>query len=139
VGLVARFIIGQAAMSGLIGLAYNRRNAPWLVVMVLLAVSLFLLAAFVRSGTHAAWATALAGEAMLAVIGLYRFVFFGRYIGGTLLALAVFGVLIHPAVGRAFAAPPRRGRLQVAEAPFDAAPFDAAGEPTGSFGQGAAS
>jgi indole-3-glycerol phosphate synthase len=57
-----------------------------------------LLAVVVRSGTHAVWITAV-----FIVLGLYRF-FFHRFLGGTLFAVAAFGVLMHPAVGRAFTA-----------------------------------
>ena len=148
VSLVTQFIVVQAAMSGLIGLAFNRRNVPWLVVMVLLAVSLLLLAALVRSGTHAAWTAAVGSEAVLSAIGLYRFILYGRYVGGTLIALITVGIMIHPAVGRAFSAPPRRARAEFTEAAFaepqfnrarfDAAGFDEAGEQSPEpFGEGA--
>jgi hypothetical protein len=150
VSLVQRFIIGQALMSGAIGLAYNRRNVPWLLVMVLLAVLLYLLATLVRSGTHAAWAAAVASETVLSAIGLYRFIFYGRYVGGTLLALITFGILIHPAVGRAFSAPSRRARAGFPEpalaevrldpAEFGESRFDEPGEQRSEpFGEGATS
>jgi len=109
VSLASRLIVAQAGMTTAIGLAYSRRNMPWLLVTFMLAVSLFLLALVVRSGTHAAWVTAVAFEAFFVVIGLYRFVF-DRYLGGTLLGIVAFGALMHPAVGRAFTALPARRR-----------------------------
>ncbi len=109
VRLASRLIFAQATMTTAIGLAYSRRNIPWLLVTAMLAVSLFLIAVAVRSGTHAAWVTALAFEAFFVVIGLYRF-FYARYLGGTLLGMGAFAFLMHPAVGRAFSALPGRAR-----------------------------
>jgi hypothetical protein len=134
VSLVSRFILGQAVMAGVIGLAYSRRNVPWLLIMLMLAVSLCLLAIMIRSGTHTAWTVAVGFEAVLAVVGLYRFIFFGQYVGGTLLSLITFGVLMHPAVGRAFTAAPLRAP-QVAEAGFD----ELGEQPPAAFGEGTAS
>ncbi len=123
VSLAARLIFAQAGMTTAIGLAYSRRNIPWLVTFML-AISLCLVALAVRSGTHGAWVTAVAFEGFFAVIGLYRFIY-DRYLGGTLLGVAAFAFLMHPAVGRAFTALPGRGH----EAPaFGDARYDELGE-----------
>ncbi|MGH3410930.1 MAG: hypothetical protein ACRDRJ_51805 [Streptosporangiaceae bacterium] len=45
--------------------------------------------------------TAVTCEATLTLIGLVR-VATGQYVGGTLLAIATPGLLVHPAVGGAF-------------------------------------
>jgi hypothetical protein len=51
----------------------------------------------VRPGAHAAWVAAVTCEATLTLIGLVR-VATGQYVGGTLLAIATLGRLVHPAV-----------------------------------------
>jgi hypothetical protein len=134
VSLVSRFVFGQAVMAGAIGLAYSRRNVPWLLITLMLAVSLCLLAIAIRSGTHSIWTAAVGFEAVLAVVGLYRFIFFGQYTGGLLLSMITFGVLMHPAVGRAFTAPPGRA-AQPAEASFE----EVGEQPPAAFGEGTAS
>ena len=67
----------------------------------MLAVAAGLLAKLVRSGSHAAWVAAVTCEATLTLVGLVR-VATGQYAGGSLLAIATLGLLVHPAVGRAF-------------------------------------
>jgi hypothetical protein len=67
----------------------------------MLAVAAGLLAGLVRSGSHAAWVAAVTCEATLTLVGLVR-VATGQYAGGSLLAIATLGLLVHPAVGRAF-------------------------------------
>jgi hypothetical protein len=102
-------MFAQAAVTSAIGLAYLRRNITWLLFVLMAAVAVALLAGVIRSGTHAAWVAAVTCESTLTLIGLVR-VTTGDYLGGTLLAIATLGVLIHPAVGRAFAAAAGRGQ-----------------------------
>ncbi|HEX3491570.1 MAG TPA: hypothetical protein VHU92_19650 [Streptosporangiaceae bacterium] len=102
-------MFAQAAVTSAIGLACLRRNITWLLIASMLAVAVALLAGLIRSGAHAAWVTAVTCESTLMLIGLVR-VTAGDYLGGTLLAIATLGVLIHPAVGRAFAAAAGRGQ-----------------------------
>ena len=104
VSVIARMMTAQAGASAAIGLAYSRRNVPWLVLTILVALALCGLAAMVRSGSHAAWLIAISGESALAAIGLFRFAY-ARYMGGTLLAMVSLGALLHPAVARAFGRP----------------------------------
>ena len=106
VALVSRLLIAQSGASAAIGIAYSRRNMPWLVLTVLLAVALCGLAAAVRSGGHATWLTAICVESGLTAVGLFRFGY-TSYLGGTLLAIGTLGSLLHPAVARAFAAAPQ--------------------------------
>jgi hypothetical protein len=106
VSLVGRLLLAQAGASAAIGLAYNRRNVPWLLLTIAVAVALCWLAAAVRSGGHATWLVAISAESTLVAIGLFRFAY-ARYMGGTLLAIVTLGTLLHPAVARAFAAQPR--------------------------------
>jgi hypothetical protein len=103
--LASRLLIAQAGASAAIGLAYNRRNVPWLLLTVLVAVALCWLAVVIRSGSHTAWLGTVSVEGCIATVGLYRFVY-DRYLGGTLLAIITLGVLLHPAVTRAFAVAP---------------------------------
>jgi hypothetical protein len=99
----------QAAVTGAIGLAYLRRNITWLLFVLMVAVAVALLAGLIRSGTHAAWVAGVTCESTLTLIGLVR-VASVHYVGGTLFAIATLGVLVHPAVGRAFAAAGGRGQ-----------------------------
>jgi hypothetical protein len=109
VRLVSRLMLAQAAVTSAIGLACLRRNITWLLIASMVAVAAALLAGLIRSGTHAAWAAAVTCESALTLIGLVR-VATVDYLGGTLLAIATLGVLIHPAVGQAFAAAAGRGQ-----------------------------
>ena len=59
-----------------------------------------------RSGTHAAWILAIGFESAFVMFGLFRF-FTSRYLGGTLFAIVKLGVLLHPAVARAFSGVPQ--------------------------------
>lgn len=104
--LVARLLVAQAGASAAIGLGYSRRNMPWLVLTLIVAVALCGLAGLVRSGSHPTWLIAITVESGLAAVGLFQFAYV-RYMGGTLLALITLGALLHPAVARAFAAAPR--------------------------------
>jgi hypothetical protein len=105
--LVARLLVAQAGASAAIGLGYSRRNMPWLVLTLIVAVALCGLAWLVRSGSHPTWLIAITVESGLAAVGLFEFAYV-RYMGGTLLALITLGTLLHPAVARAFAGAPRR-------------------------------
>jgi hypothetical protein len=109
VSLVSRLLLAQAAVTAAIGLAYLRRSMTWLLVILMVTVALCWLAGLVRSGGHAAWLAAVGAEAVLVAAGLAA-IMSARYPGGTLLAMATLGVLLHPAVGRAFG-PARRGGL----------------------------
>jgi hypothetical protein len=103
VRLVTRLVVAQAATAATVGLAFSRRHLPSVLITLALVVSLVLLALLVRSGTRAAWMTALGVESVYFVYGVSRFVF-DRYVGGTLFALIVAGTLLHPAVARAYSA-----------------------------------
>ena len=110
VSLVSRLMVAQAGVSGVLGVAFSRRNPTWLVVTALVTIAVLSLAALVRSGTPSAWLVALSAEAGLVTVGLFRFAF-ARYMGGTLLAIITLGTLAHPTVARAFSrrAAVRRG------------------------------
>jgi hypothetical protein len=103
VRLVTRLVVAQAAAAAAVGLAFSRRHLPSVLITLALVVSLILLALLVRSGTRAAWVTALSLESAFFLYGVSRFVF-ARYVGGTLFALVVTGTLLHPAVARAYSA-----------------------------------
>ena len=104
VRLVTRLVVAQAA-AATVGLAFSRRHLPSVLITLALVVSLVLLALLVRSGTRAAWVTALGVESVFLLYGVSGFVF-ARYVGGTLFALVVAGTLLHPAVARAYSAVP---------------------------------
>ncbi len=105
VRLVTRLMVAQAAAAAAVGLAFSRRHLPSVLITLALVVSLCLLALLVRSGTRAAWLTAVTFESVFFAYGVSRFVF-ARYVGGTLLALVIAGTLLHPAVARAYSAVP---------------------------------
>jgi hypothetical protein len=105
ISLVSRLLLGQAGACAAIGVGYSRRNTPWLLLTVVVAVVVCALAALVRSGAHGSWLTAITVESTLVAIGLFRFVYVD-YLGGTLLAIITLGTLLHPAVSRAFAQAP---------------------------------
>jgi hypothetical protein len=75
------------------------------LITLALVASLCLLALLVRSGSRAAWVTAVCAESVFFAYGVSRFVF-ARYVGGTLFAAVVVGTLLHPAVARAYSAVP---------------------------------
>ena len=101
VKLVTRLIVAQAGVAAAIGLAYSRRHLPSIIITLMLVAALLGLAAMTRSGTHAAWMFAIGFESAFIMFGLFRF-FTSRYLGGTLFAIVELGVLLHPAVARAF-------------------------------------
>ena len=105
VRLVTRLVVAQAAAAAAVGLAFSRRYLPSVLITLALVASLCLLAMLVRSGTRAAWLTAVTFETMFFIYGVSRFVF-ARYVGGTLFAVVVAGTLLHPAVARAYSAVP---------------------------------
>ena len=111
VSLIARLLLAQAGACAAIGVGYSRRNLPWLLLTIGVALLVCGLAALVRSGGHGTWLTAIAVESALVAVGLFRFAYAG-YLGGTLLAIITLGTLLHPAVSRAFAAVP--GELESA-------------------------
>jgi ribose/xylose/arabinose/galactoside ABC-type transport system permease subunit len=116
VRLVTRLVMAQAGVAAAIGLSYSRRHVPSIIITLMLVVALLGLAALTRSGTHAAWVSAIALESAFVMFGLIRF-FSSRYLGGTLFGLVSLGVLLHPAVARAFSEVPRP-----AERPGEARP-----------------
>ncbi len=105
VSLVARLLLAQAGACAGIGVGYSRRNLPWLLLTIGVALALCGLAALLRSGGHGTWLTAITVESVLAAVGLFRFAYAG-YLGGTLLAIITLGTLLHPAVSSAFATTP---------------------------------
>lgn len=126
--LVVRLLVAQAGASAAIGLGYSRRNVPWLVLTVIVAVALCCLAGLARSGSHSTWLVAITVESGLTAVGLFRFAY-ARYMGGTLLAIVTLVTLLHPAVVRAFAAAPRRdGHAHEHPAVADGAP-EGVGDP----------
>jgi hypothetical protein len=105
VSLVSRLLLAQAGACAAIGVGYSRRNLPWLLLTIGVALVVCGLAALVRSGGHGTWLTAITVESTLVAVGLFRFAYAG-YVGGTLLAIVTLGTLLHPAVSGAFAAVP---------------------------------
>lgn len=103
VSLVARLLLAQAGACAAISVGYSRRNVPWLLLTIGVALVVAGLAGLVRSGGHGSWLTAMTVESALVAVGLFRFAYAG-YVGGTLLAIITLGTLLHPAVSRAFAA-----------------------------------
>ena len=73
VSLVSRLVVAEAGACAAIGVGYNRRHLPWLLLTVAVAVALCGLAALVRSGTHTAWLAAISVESGLVAVGLFRF------------------------------------------------------------------
>ena len=123
VKLVTRLVTAQAAVAAAIGLSYSRRHVPSIIIALMLVVALLGLAALTRSGTHAAWVSAIGFESAFVMFGLIRF-FSSRYLGGTLFGMISLGVLLHPVVARAFSAVPgpaeRPGEARPALADADA-------------------
>jgi hypothetical protein len=116
VRLATRFITAQAGAAAAIGLAYSRRHTPSIIITLMLVVALLGLAALTRTGAHAAWVTAIGFETAFVMFGLIRF-FSTRYLGGTLFGIITLGVLLHPAVARAFSGAPGRAERAFAAEP----------------------
>jgi hypothetical protein len=132
VRLITRLVVAQAAAAAAVGLPFGRRHLPSILITLGLVASICLLALLVRSGTRAAWVTAVGFESAFFVYGVSRFMT-ARYVGGTLFAFVVVGSLLHPAVARAYSAVP--GRLpghERGEVGFG----DAAGETVGEHAAG---
>jgi hypothetical protein len=110
VKLATRLITAQAAATAAIGLAYSRRHVSSIIITLMLVAALLGLAAMTRSGTHAAWVFAIGFESAFIMFGLIRF-FSTRYLGGTLFGMVTLGVLLHPAVARAFSRVPARAEI----------------------------
>jgi hypothetical protein len=108
VALIRRLIAVQAGLTVGLSLAFPG-GVAWLALALACSAGLAVLAGLLRSGTHAAWLTAVAAEAACLAAGLARLVS-ARYLGGTLLAIITLGALLHPAVSSAFSARPGRGR-----------------------------
>jgi hypothetical protein len=117
VRLVTRLIASQAAVAGAIGLFFTRRQLATVLVTVAIVLVLCGLALVTRTGTHAAWVAALSVEGAFVLVGLLRFVT-SRYVGGTLFAMIAVGVLVHPAVARAFGSGPEPGPETLGENPL---------------------
>jgi hypothetical protein len=116
VKLATRFITAQAAAAAAIGLSYSRRHMPSIIITLMLVVALLGLAALTRTGAHVAWVSAIGLESALIMFGLIRF-FSTRYLGGTLFGIITVGVLLHPAVARAFSGAPGQGQRAFAAEP----------------------
>ena len=125
VKLVIRMITAQAAVAAAIGLAYSRKQVPSIIITLMLVVALLGLAAMCRSGTPVAWMVAIGFETAFVMFGLIRFIT-SRYVGGTLFGMIALGVLLHPAVARAFSGTPAQVEGPV-EAGADALRGPAAG------------
>jgi hypothetical protein len=102
VKLVSRLLVAQAAVSGVIALAYHRTSGGWLAFTVVAVAACVGLAALVRSASYASWLVTLGFEACYVVVGLVTFGY-SSYLGGTLLAIITVGTLLRPSVARAFA------------------------------------
>jgi ribose/xylose/arabinose/galactoside ABC-type transport system permease subunit len=127
VTLAARFITAQAAAAAAIGLSYSRRHIPSIIITLMLVVALLGLAALARTGAHMAWLSAIGFESAFIMFGLIRF-FSTRYLGGTLFGIITMGVLLHPAVARAFSGAQGQGeRAFAAEQALSDAGADAPG------------
>ncbi len=107
VRLVSRLLVAQAGVAAAVSLSFSRKNVPVLLTTLAFVLVLFALAALASTGTHTARTVVLGVESALIVFGLYRFVF-ERYLGGTLFAMVVGAVLLHPSVARAYGAGPSR-------------------------------
>ncbi|SRR6266487_391829 len=103
VRLVSRLLVAQAGVAAAVSLSFNRRSGPAVLTTLAFVVVLVALATLASTGTHTARTVVLGAESALIVFGLYRFAF-DRYLGGTLSAIVVGAVLLHPAVSRAYGA-----------------------------------
>jgi hypothetical protein len=125
VKLVTRLVTAQAAVAAAIGLSYSRRQVPSIIITLMLVVALLGLAAMARSGTQVAWMVTIGFETAFVMFGIIRFIT-SRYVGGTLFGIITLGVLLHPAVARAFSGVPAQAEGPV-EAGADAFGGHAAG------------
>jgi hypothetical protein len=114
VGLVTRLVVAQTGLAAAIGLLYSRRHLPSILITLMLVAALCGLVMVVRSGTQAAWMSAIGFETTFILFGLFRF-FTSRYLGGTLFAIMTVGALLHPAVAAAFSGEPARAERGLRE------------------------
>jgi len=126
IDLASRMIVAQTVSAAAIGLLYSRRHLPSIVFTLTLVAVLWALALLVRSGTHAAWLTAVGVESVYMLFGLFRFAT-SRYVGGTLFAIITLAVLARPSVARAFGRQPGRADRGFSEGGLP----DTAGGPAG--------
>ncbi len=105
VRVVSRLYLAQAGASAAVSLSFGRRNVPSLLLAIAVAAALCWLAAIVRSGSHTAWLIGIAFDSGFVAVGLFRYAYAAKYLGGTLLAIITLGTLLHPAVARAFTSP----------------------------------
>ncbi len=105
VRLVSRLYVAQAGASAAVSLSFGRRNVPSVLLAIAVTAALCWLAAIVRSGSHTVWLIAIAFDSGFVAVGLFRYAYAAKYLGGTLLAIITLGTLLHPAVARAFAGP----------------------------------
>ena len=125
VKLVTRLITAQAVASAAIGLSFGRRHIPSIIITLMVVAALLGLAAMSRSATQVAWMVAIGFETAFVMCGLISFIT-SRYMGGTLFGIIALGVLLHPAVARAFSGTPAQAEGPV-EAGADALGGRAAG------------
>jgi hypothetical protein len=123
VRLTTRLVIAQAAAAAAIGLPFSRRQVPTVAMTLIVVAALCLLAAIARTGLPTARNVLLFFEVFIAAIGLYRFAF-ARYLGGTLFAIVITGVLLHPAVARAYDSLPKRRASSAEAVPDDGGALD---------------
>lgn len=107
VRLTTRLVVAQAGVSAAVGLPFSRRNASTIAMTLTLFAAACLLAAVARAGTPTARNVVMFFEVFILAIGLYQF-FSARYLGGTLFAIVITAVLLHPDVARAYGCLPRR-------------------------------
>jgi hypothetical protein len=137
VALVGRLLLVQSGATAVISLAFWRRGVTWLLFALMLAALLGCLSGLARTGTHLAWVATVVAEGAVTLLGLVQAMSLD-YLGGTLLAIVTLGVLLHPAVGRAFTATGSR-RSQPGQPGFGEARIGDAGlaENAGGIGGGA--
>jgi hypothetical protein len=105
VRFVTRLLVAQAGVVAAVSLPFSRRSTPVIVTTLMFVAALCILAVLAQTGTPAARTAVLGFELAVIVFGLYRF-FFERYLGGTIFAIVLTAVLLHPAVARAYGAEP---------------------------------
>lgn len=101
VRLVNRLVLAQAGASAALNLSFSRRTVLVVVTTLVFVAALCALAMVASAGTHSARTVVLGFEFVVAVAGLYRFAF-ERYLAGTISAIVIAAVLMHPAVIRSY-------------------------------------
>jgi hypothetical protein len=102
IGLVVRCLAAQAVMVVAIDVPFARGNVTAIAGAFLFVVLIIVVAALVRSGTSLSRMVALTFESGVLLYGLYDLVVSRAYQAGTIFALVIVAVLLHPAVARAF-------------------------------------